>query len=56
MGENFMLFLNEIPEDCLEFVSELDKYLTLKGSKRTIKTAKSGYVTSYSHPESAKRC
>lgn len=54
MDETFVLFLSEIPEDCREFVTELDKYLTLKGSKRTIKTAKSGYVTTYSNPKSGK--
>lgn len=54
MDENFMLFLNDIPEDCREFVSELDKYLSSTGSKRTIKTARSGYVTSYSHPRSGR--
>lgn len=54
MDETFALFLNEIPEDFREFVSALDKYLTSNGSKRTIKTAKSGYVTSYSHPKSGR--
>ena len=54
MDETFALFLNEIPEDCREFVSALDKYLTSNGSKRTIKTAKSGYVTSYSHHKSGR--
>lgn len=51
MDETFKLFLNDIPFECQEFVLELDKYLTEKGSKRTIKTAKSGFVTSYSSPK-----
>ena len=46
MDETFMLFLNDIPAESQEFVLELDKYLTEKGSKRTIKSAKSGFVTS----------
>lgn len=54
MDETFMLFLNDIPVDCQGFVLELDEYLSAKGSKRTIKTAKSGYVTSYSSPLSGK--
>ena len=54
MDETFKLFLNDIPFGCQEFVLELDKYLTEKGSKRTIKTAKSGFVTSYSSPKSGK--
>ena len=33
---------------------ELDKYLTSKGSNRTIKDAKSGFVTSYSSPVTGK--
>ena len=39
MDETFMLFLNDIPAESQEFVLELDKYLTEKGSKRTIKSA-----------------
>ena len=54
MDETFMLFLNDIPFECQEFVLELDKYLTEKGSKRTIKSAKSGFVTSYGSPKSGK--
>ena len=52
MDELFKLFLNEIPSECHDFVTELDKYLIDKGCKRTIKTAKSGFVTSYSSPKS----
>lgn len=54
MDDTFKLFLKEIPVECQEFVLELDKHLTEKGSKRTIKTAKSGFVTSYSSPQSGK--
>ena len=54
MDEKFNLFLNEIPFECQDFVLELDEYLTKKGSKRTVKTAKSGFVASYSHPKSDK--
>ena len=54
MDETFMLFLNDIPVECQGFVLELDKYLTEKGSKRTIKSAKSGFVTSYTSPKTGK--
>ena len=54
MDETFMLFLNDIPAEYQEFVLELDKYLTEKGSKRTIKSAKSGFVTSYNSPKNGK--
>lgn len=54
MDETFMLFLNDIPAESQGFVLELDKYLTAKGSKRTIKTAKSGFVTSYTSPVTGK--
>ena len=54
MDETFMLFLNDIPAESQGFVLELDKYLTSKGSKRTIKAAKSGFVTSYASPVSGK--
>ena len=54
MDETFMLFLNDIPAESQGFVLELDKYLTSKGSKRTIKAAKSGFVTSYSSPVTGK--
>ena len=54
MDETFMLFLNDIPAESQGFVLELDKYLTSKGSNRTIKDAKSGFVTSYSSPVTGK--
>ena len=54
IDETYMLFMKYIPAESQEFVLELDKYLTEKGSKRTIKTAKSGFVTSYSSPKSGK--
>ena len=54
MDEEFMLFLKCIPEESQEFVLDLDKYLIEKGCKRTIKTAKSGYVTSYNFSKSGK--
>ena len=54
MDETFMLFLNDIPAESQAFVLELDQYLTEKGSKGTIKSAKSGFVTSYSAPKSKK--
>ena len=54
MDQTFMLFLNDIPIESQRFVLELDKYLTSKGSKRTIKAAKSGFVTSYSSPVTGK--
>ena len=54
MDETFMLFLNDIPAESQGFVLELDKYLTSKGSKRTIKAAKSGFVTSYASPVTGK--
>ena len=54
MDETFMLFLNDIPAENQGFVLELDNYLTSKGSKRTIKSAKSGFVTSYASPVTGK--
>lgn len=54
MNEIFERFLGDIPEDCRDFVVELDKYLTEKGSKRTVKEAKRGFVTSYSSPKSGR--
>ena len=48
MDETFQLFLNDIPVESQGFVLELDQLLTAKGSKRTLKSAKSGFVTSYS--------
>lgn len=50
----FMHFLQDIPAEYQNFVMELDEYLTAKGSKRTIKAAKSGFVTSYSSPASGR--
>ena len=35
-------------------MQELDQYLTPKGSKRTMKAAKSGFVTSYTSPVTGK--
>ena len=54
MDELFTLFLNDIPAKCQGFVLELDKYLAESGSKRTIKSAKSGFVTSYTSPKTGK--
>ena len=54
MDEMFMHFLQDIPAEYQSFVLELDEYLISKGSKRTIKTAKSGFVTSYSSPTSGR--
>lgn len=54
MDNIFMLFINDVPTENQSFVLELDEYLTSKGSKRTIKSAKSGFVTSYSNPKSGR--
>ena len=54
MDEMFIHFLQDIPAECQSFVLELDEYLTAMGSKRTIKAAKSGFVTSYSSPTSGR--
>ena len=54
MDEMFIHFLQDIPAECQSFVLELDEYLTAEGCKRTIKTAKSGSVTSYSTPASGR--
>lgn len=54
MDEMFMHFLQDIPAEYQSIVMELDEYLISKGSKRTIKTAKSGFVTSYSSPTSGR--
>ena len=54
MDEVFIHFLQDIPSEYQNFVLELDEYLIAKGSKRTIKAAKSGFVTSYSSPASGR--
>ena len=54
MDENFFPFLQDIPSEHHSFVLELDEYLTARGSKRRIKAAKSGFVTSYSSPSSGR--
>ena len=54
MDEVFIHFLQDIPSEYQNFVLELDEYLIAKGSKRTIKAVKSGFVTSYSSPASGK--
>ena len=47
MDEKFMLFLNDVPTDMQDFVLNVDNFLIEKKCKREIKTAKSGFVTSY---------
>ena len=54
MDEVFIHFLQDIPSEYQNFVLELDEYLIAKGSKRTIKAAKSGFLTSYSSPASGR--
>ena len=54
MDEEFALFFNDVPTKDQAFVSELDVFLLEKGSKRTIKAAKSGYLTSYTSPKTGK--
>lgn len=54
MDEMFIRFLQDIPAAYQRFVLEMDEYLIAKGSKRTIKAAKSGFVTSYSSPASGR--
>ena len=54
MDEMFIHFLQAIPAEYQSFVLEMDEYLISKGSKRTIKAAKSGLVTSYSSPTSGR--
>lgn len=54
MDEMFLHFLQDIPSEYHSFVLELDEFLIARGSKRTIKAAKSGFVTSYSSPTSGR--
>lgn len=54
MDEMFTLFLNDIPTEMQEFVLDLDGFLEEKQCKRQIKPAKSGYVASYSNPNTGK--
>lgn len=54
MDEMFLHFLQDIPSEYHSFVLELDEFLIARGSKRTIKAAKSGFVTSYSSPISGR--
>jgi len=50
MDEKFQMFINDIPVSLQGFVLELDKFLMDKGCKRDLKSAKSGFVTSYISP------
>lgn len=52
MNELFQEFLAAVPGTMQSFVSDLDEYLTEKGCKCEIKSAKSGFVTSYTRPGS----
>lgn len=54
MDEKFMMFLNNIPAELQDYVLSLDKFLTEKECKREIKSAKSGFVTSYINPNTGK--
>ena len=54
MDEPFVLFLQDIPEEYTGFVLTLDEYLTTRGSKRTVKVAKSGFVASYTSPKTGR--
>ena len=54
MDETFVLFLQDIPAEYTGFVLTLDEYLTTRGSKRTVKAAKSGFVASYTSPKTGR--
>ena len=54
MDETFVLFLQDIPAEYTGFVLALDEYLTARGSKRTVKAAKSGFVASYTSPKTGR--
>lgn len=47
MDEKFSLFMETVDERFRDFVNQINEYLTGKGCKCDIKTAKSGYVVSY---------
>lgn len=47
MKDEFELFLESVGDNNREFVVSLDEYLAHNDCKRTIKSAKSGYVVSY---------
>lgn len=47
MDEKFNLFMETVDERFHDFVNQINEYLTEKGCKCDIKTAKSGYVVSY---------
>lgn len=47
MDEKFNLFMETVDERFHDFVKQINEYLTAKGCKCDIKTAKSGYIVSY---------
>lgn len=47
MADTFEMFLETADETEKDFISEIHGYLTEKGCKCSVKTAKSGYVVSY---------
>lgn len=47
MDEKFNLFMETVDGRFRNFVNQINEYLTEKGCKCDIKTAKSGYVVSY---------
>ncbi|MDD8037608.1 MAG: hypothetical protein PHC59_15810 [Thomasclavelia ramosa] len=54
MDEKFQMFLNDIPAELQDFVLGLDEFLGKKNFERKIKSAKSGFVTSYINPNTGK--
>lgn len=47
MDKKFNLFMETVDERFRDYVNQINEYLTEKGCKCDIKTAKSGYVVSY---------
>lgn len=47
MDEKFNLFMETVDGRLRNFVNQINEYLTEKGCKCDIKTAKSGYIVSY---------
>lgn len=54
MDDKFLMFINDIPTELQDYVLSLDKFLGEKECEREIKSAKSGFVTSYINPNTEK--
>lgn len=54
MDDSFEMFLETVDDGSRDFIAEINDFLTGRGCRCDIKTAKSGYVVSYVSPTSKK--